>query len=140
MEFQNEYKRCPICKANVFKDMDTCYKCMHKFNEQNLDNVDLAVSGIHNQYKQEEILLGEFQAHENDMRHRKGNDSGTHALNNIYDEDPRNKGTLDKNMASFIEAMQTNNARLSQDGLFGLFLVEFERFLSGFIADHVVNL
>lgn len=24
-------KQCPVCKTNVFSDMDTCYGCMYKF-------------------------------------------------------------------------------------------------------------
>lgn len=24
-------KTCPVCKATVFDDMDTCYGCMHRF-------------------------------------------------------------------------------------------------------------
>lgn len=27
-------KVCPVCKSNVFDDMDTCYNCLHKFDEE----------------------------------------------------------------------------------------------------------
>ena len=26
-------KTCPVCKARLFEDMDTCYGCMHRFDE-----------------------------------------------------------------------------------------------------------
>lgn len=26
-------KQCPVCKSNVFDDMDTCYGCMYRFKE-----------------------------------------------------------------------------------------------------------
>lgn len=26
-------KKCPVCSANVFEDMDTCYNCMHSFKD-----------------------------------------------------------------------------------------------------------
>lgn len=26
-------KKCPVCGANVFEDMDTCYNCLHSFNK-----------------------------------------------------------------------------------------------------------
>ena len=32
MESPNKFKQCPVCKASVFSDMDTCYKCMYKFD------------------------------------------------------------------------------------------------------------
>ena len=26
-------KVCPVCSANVFDDIDTCYSCLHKFDQ-----------------------------------------------------------------------------------------------------------
>ena len=28
-------KVCPICKNNVFDDMDTCFNCLHRFGDEN---------------------------------------------------------------------------------------------------------
>lgn len=31
-------KKCPVCKSNIFDDMDTCYNCLHKFEmEEQID-------------------------------------------------------------------------------------------------------
>ena len=30
-------KFCPVCKSNVFDDMDTCFNCLHKFSEADGD-------------------------------------------------------------------------------------------------------
>ena len=27
-------KVCPICNSNVFSDMDTCFNCLHKFEDK----------------------------------------------------------------------------------------------------------
>lgn len=27
-------KTCPVCQGNVFDDMNTCYNCMHRFDEE----------------------------------------------------------------------------------------------------------
>ena len=33
-------KICPVCKSRCFDDMDTCYGCMHKFNDEKNKKVD----------------------------------------------------------------------------------------------------
>ena len=30
-------KNCPVCKGRVFDDMDTCYNCLHHFEEDNFE-------------------------------------------------------------------------------------------------------
>ncbi len=32
----NATKRCPLCGATCFEDMDTCYCCMHRFEDASL--------------------------------------------------------------------------------------------------------
>lgn len=36
-------KKCPVCGANVFEDMNTCYNCLHNFQneEQNMSRSDM---------------------------------------------------------------------------------------------------
>lgn len=146
MEFQNEYKVCPICKANVFVDMDTCYKCMHKFDKEHLNAADLAIPEVFSQNEQEGIFPEGVPAYGGNACSREGNyadaANGSCPSNSSCDtptEPLINEEAFNKNMAPFIGAMRTTNDESSQNQLFSLFLVEFERFLSGFIADRVVN-
>ena len=30
-------KVCPVCKARVFDDMDTCYGCLHRFDSSDVE-------------------------------------------------------------------------------------------------------
>ena len=30
-------KVCPVCKARVFDDMDTCYGCLHRFDSSDAE-------------------------------------------------------------------------------------------------------
>lgn len=38
-------KVCPVCKSRCFDDMDTCYGCMHNFNEVD-DLIDDEISSV----------------------------------------------------------------------------------------------
>lgn len=31
MECQSRLKTCPVCRTNVFDDMDVCFNCMYRF-------------------------------------------------------------------------------------------------------------
>lgn len=32
-EMNNDFKACPVCRSMCFSDMDTCYGCLHKFDD-----------------------------------------------------------------------------------------------------------
>lgn len=32
-------KVCPVCKSRCFDDMDVCYGCLHKFNDEQVEEV-----------------------------------------------------------------------------------------------------
>lgn len=49
-------KKCPLCGANCFDDMHTCYCCMHRFCETDTDG------GIHKSDSHENPLMGESEA------------------------------------------------------------------------------
>ena len=36
-ERTNKMKVCPVCKARVFDDMDTCYGCLHRFDSSDVE-------------------------------------------------------------------------------------------------------
>lgn len=58
MDALNELKRCPVCKANVFSDMDICYNCMYRFGS-NLE-IERSAMSAKDVYAGEEVLLSQF--------------------------------------------------------------------------------
>ena len=51
-------KVCPVCKSRCFDDMDTCYGCMHNFNETK-EKIDDEIASV---WKEEvmESMIPEF--------------------------------------------------------------------------------
>lgn len=42
---KNDFKACPVCHSMCFSDMDTCYGCLHKFDDaRDASCVDLSLS------------------------------------------------------------------------------------------------
>ena len=39
-------KFCPVCKSNVFDDMDTCFNCLHKFSSEKAEAVQQKESSL----------------------------------------------------------------------------------------------
>lgn len=93
-------KTCPICGSTIFDDMDTCFGCMHRFQD------DRAVQG-----DPAELSAG------SEMRSRDAAAARAPASE---------------------EALQP--VRGEPADLFGEFLVEFERFLGGFLVDRKVKI
>lgn len=60
------YKECPICKAKVFADMDTCFGCMYRFE----DNVGVLGSITAKETREEPSWLAKIEIRENGSMNR----------------------------------------------------------------------
>ena len=57
-------KMCPICGARAFDDADTCYGCLHRFDNEDavVDETPDAVGAVRGEEVEERLMPGESSA------------------------------------------------------------------------------
>ena len=120
-------KRCPHCGALVFADMDVCYECMNGLEPPAARSVN--ARGDIPSVKPHEPAGYSFGS--------MGDMCDVYRRDSEIRGNPAEMPGIRDNAAEAAGTQRDGSAR--KVDLFGLFLIEFSRFLQKFVADRVVG-